>query len=957
MNRSDVVHALLWLRHDFDIDPTDIAPDAFSNESELPDEPRELTESRAWFPATRRNVMMIAGLWEAGEFDLSMPELESARADPPCYPCYAATAGGDVETLSPPTGDDYADAVSEACACCNFPQCPPNCNDGNPCTNDYCQVSCGVAWCAHDSRNCNDGEKCTIDSCNPTTGNCQHSLRVCHDGNNCTSDACNPATGSCVYTPRCTPGKCCPAANYAHFCCASDEVCCNDPNFDNHCCPNGQTCCGDDCCPNGWDCLDGLCCEGQWCGQTCCEPDDTCCGDDCCPPETPQCCNSELGVCCGEDGLCCEQECCDADATCCGGFCCDADQHCCPDGVTCCEDGQECCHEQCCPVDFHCCGDPGVCCLPGDTCCGGLCCDGPCCEATGECCPSTDQSCCNDECCEGPCCDDTCCPGGPLCCGDGCCAGEQTCCGETTCCDPQYCCDNDECCAEECVGCLDNGALSGGSIDVQPETICLGDTITFTASDVQDSGGVMRVFCSAKTPIAPVAPTYTWTLTIPPGYPSPLPPLTGSGSVASVVALAAGTYSCTFTASAERECPPEDLQIGPVTKDTCQSTTVAGGQGPTCGITLALKSITFLDDHQMYENDDPGNWGAGEPLLPPDWEDVNSPDNAICYSRGLRLRMEVRVEIKSSGVETPTLRVQGPDGIEATVGVTSQCGTAQRTATMITTTLPNYVTRYEPMSLNWSFQRQGENTWTAIGSTAHHLFVSYGTPTYDDPVTGGPTQWRMRNLCGAALDADTALEVVDGISPSGGIGIHRWLAGNPPNEPPPPEDITPLERELHEVRDWRLMSGSPYWGECDEQANMMNRAVTLIGGAEGTVRLINASTDANPLGPRETTTAGALGITEDLDGDGTMGEESLELIFDFEPPTGFWNWFEASLETTSGFYAVWPNYKAQSACELLLTLLTEEPGGEGATQHWIFIRPNGTLYVYPATIAGPISCP
>jgi hypothetical protein len=367
----------------------------------------------------------------------------------------------------------------------------------------------------------------------------------------------------------------------------------------------------------------------------------------------------------------------------------------------------------------------------------------------------------------------------------------------------------------------------------------------------------------------------------------------------------------------------------------------------------------------MHENADPGSWGAGDALLPPDWQDVNSADNAISYTRGAPLQMQVRVEIEAGGIETPTLRVTGPDGIQGTSGVTSACGTNQPTVTITTTSLPNYVNRYEPMMLDWSFQRQGETTWTAIRSTYHHVFVSYGTPVFDDPVNGPPTQWRMRNLCGAALNASTALQVVDGIVPPGGIGIHRWLGGNPPNEPP--ATVTPEERELHEVSDWRLMSGSPYWGECDEQASIMNLGVKLIGAPGGTVQLIYASTDANPLGlDPETKPAADLGITEDLDGDGTIGEEMLELIFDFEPEPAqerFWNNFEGALQTMGAFYAVWPSHKAPSACELLLWLLLPENeqnpelGGEGATQHWVFTRADGTLYVFPASINGPTSCP
>jgi hypothetical protein len=59
------------------------------------------------------------------------------------------------------------------------------------------------------------------------------------------------------------------------------------------------------------------------------------------------------------------------------------------------------------------------------------------------------------------------------------------------------------CCNEPCAErCEDNGVLSGGTISVEPETVCLGDTITFTASGVVDSGGVKAINCT-KEPIAP----------------------------------------------------------------------------------------------------------------------------------------------------------------------------------------------------------------------------------------------------------------------------------------------------------------------------------------------------------------------------------------------------------------------------------------------------------------------
>jgi hypothetical protein len=79
-----------------------------------------------------------------------------------------------------------------------------------------------------------------------------------------------------------------------------------------------------------------------------------------------------------------------------------------------------------------------------------------------------------------------------------------------------------------------------------------------------------------------VTPTYTWEITKPEGA-----TLGGAGSTALVLADKPGTYSCTFTASAGRGCPPPDIQVGPQTA-TCAGEKVSLGgtlsstQDPGC---------------------------------------------------------------------------------------------------------------------------------------------------------------------------------------------------------------------------------------------------------------------------------------------------------------------------------------------------------------------------------------
>lgn len=112
-----------------------------------------------------------------------------------------------------------------------------------------------------------------------------------------------------------------------------------------------------------------------------------------------------------------------------------------------------------------------------------------------------------------------------------------------------------------CEECVDHGALTGGIIDIEPAVPCLGDVLTFTLSGVVNTGGIKRVDCYAKTAVPGAAVTYAWRITRPDQT-----VLTGTGAVATVVVERPGNYSCTFTATAERECPPAPRTIGPVSE-------------------------------------------------------------------------------------------------------------------------------------------------------------------------------------------------------------------------------------------------------------------------------------------------------------------------------------------------------------------------------------------------------
>ena len=120
--------------------------------------------------------------------------------------------------------DDYCDPVT---GMCNFTVAGngTSCDDGNPCTtNDHCESG----FCTGDPIDCDDGNPCTIDYCDPVLGcvhepvsegtecddgdpctindRCQGGICMgdpidCDDGDPNTIDSCDPATGACIHTP------------------------------------------------------------------------------------------------------------------------------------------------------------------------------------------------------------------------------------------------------------------------------------------------------------------------------------------------------------------------------------------------------------------------------------------------------------------------------------------------------------------------------------------------------------------------------------------------------------------------------------------------------------------------------------------------------------------------------------------------------------------------------------
>ena len=197
------------------------------------------------------------------------------------------------------TGDQCAGG-----ACVGGPA--PNCDNGNVCTNDSCDPDLG---CVHLSNNagCNDGNECTTgDQC--SAGSCVGGAPPnCDDGNICTDDSCNVLTGcqnannlgpcsdgnACTANDTCAGGVCAPGV--ALFC-QDNNVCTDDSCNPATGCVFANNSAG---CNDNSQCTNDDKCSGGQCGGTPVQCNDgKACTNDTCNPGTG-CVYSPISPCCG----------------------------------------------------------------------------------------------------------------------------------------------------------------------------------------------------------------------------------------------------------------------------------------------------------------------------------------------------------------------------------------------------------------------------------------------------------------------------------------------------------------------------------------------------------------------------------------------------------------------------------------------------------------------------------
>ena len=438
-----------------------------------------------------------------------------------------------------------------------------SCDDGKPCTTDFCA---GAAECTHttlDGNACDDGSACTTGDicvqdacvgssktctgsacvavqCDPLDGSCDSALKPdttpCDDGNACTSgDIClagNCSGGSviCDDANPCTNDSCTPKAGCFH-----------DPNAslcnDNSACTDFDQCAGGACigkaktggCDDANPCTDDACDSGNGCvhlaNSATCSDGNTCTLNDFCQSGK---CASGPNVClCTQDADCKGKE----DGNLCNGtLFCDVGsvpaqcQIKASTVVTCMPSNNPCLTSVCVPVSGACADTPvtddtpcdadGSVCTGGDACQAGTCTAGPkiVCDDGNVC---TDDGCdgkigCTKTINSAACSDNNACTGLDECQGGACVSGVTTVCSDGNSCTLDACDPGTgNCSTTLAIGPCNDGNLcttgdscQSGVCQSGPMTQCISATKCATGSCSATSGNCAfaQVVCDDGNP-------------------------------------------------------------------------------------------------------------------------------------------------------------------------------------------------------------------------------------------------------------------------------------------------------------------------------------------------------------------------------------------------------------------------------------------------------------------------
>jgi hypothetical protein len=367
---------------------------------------------------------------------------------------------------------------------------------------------------------------------------------------------------------------------------------------------------------------------------------------------------------------------------------------------------------------------------------------------------------------------------------------------------------------------------------------------------------------------------------------------------------------------------------------TCKSCNEPGKSVTIEVLTPTVYRVGFGNDYTLYKTPATWDgWGDGETAITQpvyDSDAVPAKNDPVCVTKNSSAVSLTDVRLKvTEALSYPITITVDASGTEDwnEYGVLFSDKTSGEATLGITGNIINQVKKYNNDFQNqWKYKvPSGTNTWYTINTTSHTVYV-----TYDAPSPGG-AELTVKRI-------DWACEKADGATTESAVanGIHNGLGNvDPPREP---GECSP--QTLSD--DWSLLAGCPYYGWCNDQADLMEKGVEILGPSA-----ISYLTFASKHDDPSVTTP------DDKWQDG----KHWWLKFDFDNNGEVDNNFEGSVSAGGHCYAVWPKLDGASECGLLRAI---GPDSYGATQRWV--RTFGdtfygeTLEHLPGTESYPI-CP
>jgi len=311
-----------------------------------------------------------------------------------------------------------------------------------------------------------------------------------------------------------------------------------------------------------------------------------------------------------------------------------------------------------------------------------------------------------------------------------------------------------------------------------------------------------------------------------------------------------------------------------------------------------LKNIWFASDHGSLKDNNSDWTDSGTTFSEPEWVADPWRNNPISHTKNTSLEIEATVKVEPSGLKFDLLGDGPQNYLDFSHTNLTSTGSDQVVTMTAHAALPNQVDTLTG-SINWTIllDDPNPNIFEDVGTSgSHKIYVTYGTPS-----GSVVTEKRLSWACEQADGASTEVGVAD--------GIHNGLGNvDPPREP---GECDPGEL----CGNWLLMAGCPYYGECDEQATLMELGVELLGVSAYTDKVYASSNSG---------AGNCLDLENQIEG----GIQKW-LILDFNMGPGYnWNAFEGCCVAGGSWYAVWPKKKATDDYDMLKNQLSPQ-------QYWV----------------------